>query len=116
MDFLGECEVCGKIVRNYRGLAGHLRHNQDPEHQDLKVRWHAWRDKYKATLRCRKCGELWVITDKSEKDKKNCPSCLRLRKTLTKKEYEALKFDKPKDPRRLDKNRKSKAHWDGLEV
>lgn len=43
MPFLGSCEVCQKPVRNYRGLAQHLRFNQDPAHQALRVRWVRWK-------------------------------------------------------------------------
>lgn len=43
MPFLGSCEVCGKQVRTYRGLAGHLRHNSDPQHAELKCRWVAFK-------------------------------------------------------------------------
>lgn len=43
MKFLGSCEVCGKVVHNYRGLAGHLRHNQDAAHAALRTAWLEWR-------------------------------------------------------------------------
>jgi len=113
--FLGSCEVCGQTIRNYRSLAGHLRHNTDAEHRALKERWYVWREEYRATLRCRKCGELFEITDKKEKDRKRCPRCEGLRQSMSKKEYEKLSFDKPLDPRRHDANRGSKAGWDGLQ-
>lgn len=116
LPFLGSCEVCGKAIRNYRGLAGHLRHNQDQAHRELKQRWHAWRAEYRATLRCRKCGELFTIRDKSLKDRKRCPCCEGLRVSMSKRAYEALKFDKPDDPRQLMTAQNSKAQWDGLDT
>lgn len=109
--FLGTCEVCGKPFRNYTALAQHLRHKNDPAHQDLKTRWHAWRAEYKATLRCRKCGDLFGITDKALKDSKRCPRCEHLRQTLSKRQYEALRFDKKPDPRTFNKAEGSKASW-----
>lgn len=111
MRFLGSCEVCGKVSRNYRALSQHLRFQKDSEHQALKARWHAWRDEYRATLCCRKCGELFQITDKALKDRKRCDRCEALRQSLSKRAYEALSFDKPVDPRREDRNTGSKARW-----
>ena len=111
MQFLGSCEVCGKEVRNYRALGQHLRHNPDPEHQALKERWHSWRTQYRATLRCWKCGGLFEIHDKTEKDRKRCPRCQELRNRLSKRAYERLRFERPADPRRVDKASGSKARW-----
>jgi hypothetical protein len=88
VEFLGLCEVCGKLCRNYLGLAGHLRHNQDPRHLELKARWKAWRVSYRRGLHCRKCGGTWVVTDRKLKDKKRCPSCEEARARLGKRGYE----------------------------
>lgn len=111
--FLGPCEVCGKVSRNYNALGLHLseRHNPDEAHRAFKARWHAWRAEYRATLRCRKCGDLFEITDKRLKDSKRCPRCERLRQTMSKRKYEALRFDKTPDPRVFDKASGSKARW-----
>jgi len=114
MKFLGQCEVCGRKVPTYRSLGQHLRHNQDAAHQQLREKWDTWRGEYRATLRCRKCGGLWEIADKSLKDKKRCPRCNALRFKLGKRRYEALTLDKSPDPRVLMTESKSKAQWDGL--
>ena len=94
LDFLGSCDVCGKIIRTYRALAGHLRHNDDIDHQVLKVGWLLWRtqrriETYRAQLRCRKCGSLWEIRDRSLANRKRCPACAVRRHTLGKCAYEA---------------------------
>lgn len=114
MRFLGSCEICGKAVHTYRGLGQHLRFNQDKAHQTLKARWYAWRDTYSATLRCRKCGELWAVDDPQQKHAKRCPRCEGLRQSMGKREYEALHFDQPDDPRQVMTASGSKAQWDGL--
>jgi len=113
LPFLGPCEVCGKVSRNYNALGLHLseRHNPDEAHRAFKARWHAWRAEYRATLRCRKCGDLFEITDKRLKDSKRCPRCERLRQTMSKRKYEALRFDKTPDPRTHSKCGNSKARW-----
>lgn len=115
MEFLGSCEVCGKVMPNYRSLATHLRHNQDTRHQDLRNRYRAWKAEYRATLRCRKCGELFTITDKADRDRKRCDRCEGLRQSMSKRAYEALTFDKPADPRQVMTASGSKAQWDGLD-
>jgi len=109
--FLGPCEVCGKVNHNYNALGLHLseRHNPDEAHRAFKARWHAWRAEYRATLRCRKCGDLFEITDKRLKDSKRCPRCEHLRQTMSKRKYEALRFDKTPDPRTHSKCGNSKA-------
>lgn len=111
--FLGPCEVCGKVSHNYNALGLHLseRHNPDEAHRAFKARWHAWRAEYRATLRCRKCGDLFGITDKRLKDSKRCPRCEHLRQTMSKRKYEALRFDKTPDPRVIHKESGSKARW-----
>jgi len=101
MFFLGSCSVCGKKVRTYRGLGQHLRFNTDKPHQELKRRWYAWRDQYSATLRCRKCGSLWVISDPKHRHDKWCPRCEGLRQSMSKRGYEKLVFEKPAGPRQL---------------
>jgi len=108
--FLGPCEVCCRISRTYLQLAGHLR-RKDPAHQALKARWHAWREVYRATLRCRKCGDLFEIRDKGRKDCKRCPRCETLSQTLSRRQYEALTFDKSPDPRRMNKDAGSRTRW-----
>lgn len=90
LPFLGQCEVCAKVVHTYRALAGHLRHNSDSEHLNLKTRWLIWRSEYRVTLWCRKCGQPWEMRDPSCKDRKRCPSCDALRHELGKRGYEAL--------------------------
>jgi len=115
VPFLGCCEVCERPLRTYRSLSNHLRHNTDAAHQDLKRRWHAWRDEYRATLRCRKCGELFTITDKAQRDRKRCDRCEGRRASMSKRAYEALTFDKPPDPRQVMTSKGTKAQWDGLE-
>jgi hypothetical protein len=90
MQFLGSCKVCGKVLRTYRSLAGHLRHNQDTDHLVLRAEWLTWRGSYRATLSCRKCDGTWEITSKAEKDQKNCPSCRELRAALGKRSYEKI--------------------------
>lgn len=88
--FLGSCEVCGKMFRTHRSLAGHLRHNTDPEHAALKGRWQTWRDTYRAVKWCRKCGRTWENKDKTQKDRKRCSRCEELRQSLGKRAYEKL--------------------------
>jgi len=114
MQYLGPCEACGKLNRNYRALAAHLRQRPDAAHQDLSSRWHQWRSKYRATLRCRKCGQLWEISDKSDHENKRCPKCENLRQTLGKRRYERLKFDMAPDTRQVMTESGTKAGWDGL--
>lgn len=109
--FLGPCEVCGRINRSYRALSVHLQKRPDDEHAALRDRWHAWRDEYRANLRCRKCGGLFEVTDKRRKDSKRCPRCEGLRLSLSKRAYEALRFDKAPDPRTYSKCGGSKARW-----
>jgi hypothetical protein len=99
MEFLGPCEVCGKVSRSYRSLAQHLRHNQDKAHAEMQARYRAWKDSYHAVLRCRKCGQTWEITDKARRNEKNCPTCRRRKVEIGKRAYEALSFDKVPDPR-----------------
>jgi len=100
------------MIHNYRGLAGHLRHNVDAEHSLLKSDWETWRSQYRATLRCRKCGSLWEVLSKENKDSKRCPRCeVRLR-TLGKRGYEAWKPEVLPDPR--VRVRTTKARWVGL--
>jgi len=96
--FLGPCEVCGKVSHNYNALGLHLseRHNPDEAHRAFKARWHAWRAE---------------ITDKRLKDSKRCPRCEHLRQTMSKRKYEALRFDKTPDPRVIHKESGSKARW-----
>ena len=89
-DFLGPCEVCGKTLHNYRGVAGHLRWNKDSEHTALRQRWSEWRQTYRRVLRCRKCGQPWEILDKALKDQKRCPSCTAVHAEVGKKAYEKL--------------------------
>jgi len=114
MRFLGSCEVCKKAIHTYRGLGQHLRFNTDDEHRALKTRWHGWRATYRATPRCRKCGELWEIQDPNLKHSKRCPRCEGLRQSMSRRRYESLSFDKPSDPRQLMTASNSKAQWDGL--
>jgi phage FluMu protein Com len=109
--FLGPCEVCGKHSRNYTAFSQHLRFKVDSAHQDLKVRWHVWRSEYRATLRCRKCGGLFEITDKALKDSKRCPRCEHLRQAMSKRQYEKVTFNKKPDPRRVNGDGGSKASW-----
>lgn len=109
--FLGPCTVCGKINLNYNALSNHYRHLIDPAHLDLKEKWNEWRATYKATLRCRKCGGLFEITEKKKKDCKRCPNCEILRKTMSKRKYEALKVEKQQDTRIANGATGSKASW-----
>jgi phage FluMu protein Com len=109
--FLGPCEACGKFNRNYTALAQHFRFREDLPHQALKDQWLSWRKEYRATLRCRKCGDLFEITDKSRKDSKRCPRCEALFRTLPRRAYEALTFELLPDPRRVDLASGSKAGW-----
>ena len=111
--FLGSCEVCGKVNFNYNALGLHLSNKRDLDeaHRSLRIRWLAWRTEYRATLRCRKCGDLFEITDKRLKDSKRCPRCEHLRQTLSKRKYEALCFDKTPDHRLVNGNGGSKASW-----
>lgn len=109
--FLGPCEVCGKTSHNYKAMSQHLRFKEDVEHRNLHARWVAWRSEYRATLRCRKCGDLFGITDKGLKDTKRCSRCEHLRQTLSKKKYESLSFDKAPDPRTHSKCGNSKSRW-----
>lgn len=114
MNFLGSCRVCGRPIHNYIGLAQHLRFHSDPEHQALKSDWFAWKMQYRAVLRCRKCGGLWEITDKEERNQKRCPTCRALRESVGKRKYEAERPDKKPDPRKFFPHVGSKAKWDGL--
>lgn len=112
MEFLGSCRVCGKVLHNYRSLAGHLRHNQDSAHLQLRVDWESWKGQYQATLRCRKCGGLWKIYSKAERSSKRCPPCEQKFKLLGKKAYETWRPEVLADPR--VKVRTTKARWVGL--
>ena len=114
MKFLGSCRVCGKPIHNYIGFAQHLRNNQDAEHQQLKKDWNVWRSEYRATLCCIKCGGLWEITDKKQKDKKRCPSCQKIRDAIGKRQYEKYHPNKKPDPRPYRPKCGSKAQYDGL--
>ena len=89
-EFLGSCEVCGKVLHNYRGVSGHLRWNKDPAHVALRQRWSVWRQTYRRVLRCRKCGQSWEIFDKALKDQKRCPGCTSIHTEVGKKMYERL--------------------------
>ena len=89
-DFLGPCEVCGKTLHTYRGVAGHLRWNKDPHHAGMRERWREWRLTYRRVLHCRKCGQAWEIFAKAQKDQKRCPSCVAVRASVGKKVYEGL--------------------------
>lgn len=115
LPFLGSCEVCQKVLLNYRSLAGHLRHNKDPQHVALGERWHQWKSVYRAQLRCRKCGDLFEVLDRSLKDKKRCPKCEVLRQELGKRGYEGTQLPPKVDSRRRMTETNSKAQWDGLE-
>lgn len=112
MQFLGACDVCNKALHTYRGLGQHLRFNEDAEHQSLKERWYFWRGEYKATLRCRKCGGTWNITDSKERHCKRCPACEQLRSQVGRRTYEKTQLAKLPDPRRLMAASGSKAQWD----
>lgn len=108
MLFLGSCEVCQKTVRTWRALAGHLRHNIDEAHQELRQRWLSWR-KTQETLtrppklsRCWKCGTTWETT--SPTLTRQCQACKELRKKIGKRAYEKLPTHRkppkaPKTPR-----------------
>lgn len=85
VQFPWSCEVCAKMLRNRRALAGHLRHNQDALHLKLGQRW---RSSYHRTKRCLKCGQTWEVTEKAERDKKRCPACQAQRQLLGKRAYE----------------------------
>lgn len=112
MEFLGSCQVCGKVIHNYRGLAGHLRHNQDPSHQHLKASWLAWRAEYRATLRCRKCGDLWEVRSTSDQHNKRCPRCEEQLRLLGKRAYAAWR--PPVIPDVRVRVGSTKARWRGL--
>lgn len=114
MEFLGPCGVCGKTVRNYRALGQHLRFQSDPQHAELHQRWLLWRDTYRATLRCRKCGSLWEIHDKALRNQKRCSKCEGLLRTVGKRKYEKVVCEPAPDPRRIMTALGSKAQWDGL--
>jgi len=114
MQFLGLCEVCGKENRNYRALSSHLRQRKDVSHRELKARWHRWRSEYKATLRCRKCGNLWETTDKKQAHKKRCPDCRAQRESLGKRRYERFRPEVVPDTRQMMTAVGNKASWDGL--
>jgi len=96
-NFPASCEVCGKVIRNARGLAGHLRWNADAAHAQLKARWTST---YQRTLRCRKCGGSWDIHDKAERDQKRCPRCAELRALVGKRTYEDTAISLPPTPRK----------------
>lgn len=110
--FIGPCEICGKVSRNYNALGLHLsdKRDLDSEHRSLRERWMAWRSEYRANLYCRKCGDLFEVFDVSLKDSKRCPKCEHLRRTLGKRKYEALKFDVKPDLR-LRNGDNSKSRW-----
>lgn len=76
------------MIRNYRGLAGHLRHNTDLDHRKLRARWTAWRGQYRKSLRCRKCGGTWEVRDKTQSNRKRCPRCEDVRAKVGKRAYE----------------------------
>ncbi len=92
MRFLGSCDVCGRAIHNYRGLAGHLRHKKDPAHLALREAWQQWKLQFRVTLRCRKCGTLWETTERSEANRKNCPRCRELKRALGKQAYERVQL------------------------
>jgi len=114
VKFLGDCRVCGRLVPTYRSLGQHLRHATDPSHARLRKKWDTWRAEYRATLCCRKCGQLWEISDIGAKDSKRCPKCEKLRRSMSKRQYEKLTFNKLPDPRQVMSPSGSKAKWDGL--
>lgn len=109
LPFIGPCEVCQKEIRNYRGLAGHLRHNQDVAHEELSLKWHAWKKSFRKALRCRKCGVVWVIVNPSDKCGR-CPKCQEVYERLGKRSYEAWHPDKVQDAR----SSYTKVLWAGL--
>lgn len=115
MRFLGACSVCGQLIHTYRSLAAHLRPKTDPEHRALREEWHAWRSAYQVTLRCRKCGDTWVVEKKKLKDTKRCPRCEHMRQKLGKRRYERWKPEKAPKVEKLNR-RKRWARWDGLKV
>lgn len=101
--------MCSKEIRNYRGLAGHLRHNQDAAHKELKLKWCAWKKSFRKALRCRKCGVVWVITNPSDKCGR-CPKCQETYERLGKRSYETWHPNKVQDVR----NSCTKVLWKGL--
>lgn len=86
--------MCGKVTRSARSLGGHLRHNKDEAHQEFAKEWRA---SYEVQVQCRKCGVVWVSTQKQEGNKKRCLKCQLLRETLSKRAYEALPTAKDRD-------------------
>jgi len=101
MSFLGSCKVCGKLLRSYRGVASHLRPDRvNAAHGPLREEWLRWRDTYRVVLKCRKCGVPWEVNSKSESNRKRCPSCCQLRRSLGKLGYE--KHDISPPPPKLD--------------
>lgn len=108
MPFLGSCEVCQKTVRTWRSLAGHLRHNTDEAHQELRQRWLSWRSTQKVLSRptklnrCWKCGITWEKT--SPTLTRQCQTCKDLQARIGKRAYEKLPTHRkppkaPKTPR-----------------
>lgn len=112
MKFLGPCSACGKVMRTYPSLAQHLRWQKDEEHQSLREEYRAWKSSVRS-LRCRKCGEVWQTTDSSSGHCKRCPRCQNLRDTMSKRQYEALRFDKAPDVRPRSTIR---SRWTGAPV
>lgn len=106
MSFPSSCRVCGKTLHNYRGLASHLRHNQGPEHSDLRSEWLVYRDSYHKSLVCRKCGSEFEVTSKADSNRKRCPNCTKLLGSISRRSYEGTKFLKPE---RLPK--RDSFHW-----
>ena len=109
LPFLGPCEVCGKVNRNYTQLALHLGGGRrkkpvDSDHLALRGRWKKWREGYYyRQSHCVKCGDLFEVTDKKDKRKRRCDRCIDLQRRLSKRDYEALVFNRPKHMPRAKK-------------
>lgn len=107
--FLGTCPHCPKINLNYRALSSHLRRVGDAPHIQTLNEWLKWRAEYRANLYCKCCGDIFEISDKSEKDRKQCDVCVSLRNSDDKEALEIRRRNKKTDTRYHDKNQNSKA-------
>lgn len=105
MKYLGSCEVCGRAFRSYRSFSQHLRHSVDEAHLSLKSEYLSWKGRVRS-LRCRKCGGVWQTLEGGHR--KICPRCSDLKKSLSKRAYEALRFERVEDVR---PDQSSKAKW-----
>ncbi len=83
----------------------------DKAHLDFKDEWLKWRSEYRGHLRCRNCGEIFIVLNKLEKDRKNCDGCLELKKVGNWSLFEEKRLTKKPEVRINNKCQNSLASW-----